>query len=79
MTFSLYPRPLFGGAISFLLYTVLPAGFVGFLPVELVRAPSLGLLLTVLGSGAALWIAARARRLPRAGCAATSRAAASAR
>ena len=49
LNFSLYPRPLFGGAISFLLYTVLPAGFVGFLPVELVRAPSPGLLVTVLG------------------------------
>ena len=55
LNFSLYPRPLFGGAISFLLYTVLPAGFVGFLPVDLVRAPSLGLLLTVL-AGCALWI-----------------------
>ncbi len=48
LAFSLYPRPLFSGAVSFLLYTVLPAGFVGFLPVELVRAP------TALLAGAAL-------------------------
>jgi ABC-2 type transport system permease protein len=48
LTFSLYPRPLFSGAVSFLLYTVLPAGFVGFLPVELVRSP------TPLLAGAAL-------------------------
>jgi ABC-2 type transport system permease protein len=43
LTFSLYPRPLFAGELSFLLYTILPAGFVGFLPAELVRAPSVGL------------------------------------
>src|SRR5438270_8999374 len=40
ITFSLYPEPLFGGAVRLLLFTVVPAGFVGYLPARLVRAPS---------------------------------------
>ena len=44
LNFSLYPRPLFAGGISFVLYTIVPAGFVGFVPVDLVREPSLGQL-----------------------------------
>ncbi len=55
LTFSLYPRPLFSGGISFLLYTVLPAGFVGFVPAELVRAPSLALGAAALGA-ALFWV-----------------------
>ena len=50
LTFSLYPRPLFTGEIAFLLYTLLPAGFVGFLPAELVRAPSVPLALAALAA-----------------------------
>jgi len=40
ITFSLYPEPLFGGAVRLVLFTLLPAGFVGYVPVHLVRAPS---------------------------------------
>jgi len=40
VTFSLYPEPLFGGALRFVLFTVLPAGFVGYLPVRILQAPS---------------------------------------
>jgi ABC-2 type transport system permease protein len=40
VTFSLYPEPLFGGALRLVLFTVLPAGFVGYLPVRILRAPS---------------------------------------
>ncbi len=50
LTFSLYPRPLFSGGVSFLLYTLLPAGFVGFLPAELVRAPTPLLAATALAA-----------------------------
>jgi len=58
LTFSLYPRPLFSGQISFVLYTILPAGFVGFLPAELVRAPSLPLAAAALGASLAwTWLA----------------------
>ena len=41
ITFSLYPEPLFGGALRLALFTVLPAGFVGYLPARIVQAPSL--------------------------------------
>jgi len=41
VTFSLYPEPLFGGAIRFVLFTVLPAGFVGYVPAHLVSRPTL--------------------------------------
>ncbi|HWW85338.1 MAG TPA: ABC-2 family transporter protein [Vicinamibacterales bacterium] len=41
ITFSLYPEPLFGGALRLVLFTLLPAGFVGYLPARIVRAPSM--------------------------------------
>jgi ABC-2 type transport system permease protein len=37
VTFSIYPRPLFGGLLKVVLFTLLPAGFIGYLPYELVR------------------------------------------
>lgn len=42
VTFSLYPEPLFGGALRVLLFTLVPAGFVGYVPAGLIRAPSIG-------------------------------------
>jgi ABC-2 type transport system permease protein len=56
LAFSLYPRTLFDGGVSVLLYTLIPAGFVGFVPSELVRAPSPLLALTAVGA-AAFWAA----------------------
>jgi len=56
ITFSLYPEPLFGGLIRLALFTVLPAGFVGYLPVRLVHEPSL-LHAAVLSGGAAAYLA----------------------
>ena len=50
LTFSLYPRPLFSAEVGILLYTIVPAGFVGFLPAELVRAPSFALAVTALAA-----------------------------
>ncbi len=41
VTFSLYPEPLFGGTLRLVLFTVLPAGFVGYVPVRILHAPSL--------------------------------------
>jgi len=40
VTFSLYPEPLFGGALRLVLFTALPAGFVGYLPVRIVHEAS---------------------------------------
>jgi ABC-2 type transport system permease protein len=55
LTFALYPRPLFEGGVSVLLYTVVPAGFVGFLPVEVVRQPSALLCLAAFGVALLWW------------------------
>jgi ABC-2 type transport system permease protein len=51
LTFSLYPEPLFGGALRLALFTVLPAGFVGYLPARVVRAPSMpDVMMLVIGA-----------------------------
>lgn len=67
VTFSLYPEPLFGGVLRLMLFTVLPAGFIGYLPVAIVRHPSVaGVAMLVAGSAAylalATWIFARGLR-----------------
>jgi ABC-2 type transport system permease protein len=41
ITFALYPEPLFGGALRLALFTVLPAGLVGYLPVRVIQTPTL--------------------------------------
>jgi len=65
--FAAYPRTVFTGALRLLLYTALPAGFLAYLPVELVRAPSLPVLAATLGgallyAGLALFVFARGLR-----------------
>jgi ABC-2 type transport system permease protein len=52
LMFSLYPQPLFSGALKLVLFTVLPAAFVGYLPAELLRNPSTAALLAVLAGTA---------------------------
>src|SRR5262249_9303573 len=55
ITFSLYPETLFGGVLRLLLFTVLPAGFVGYVPAELVRSPSVTLaLVSITAAGGCL-------------------------
>ena len=41
ITFSLYPEPLFGGPLRLVLFTLLPAGLVGYVPARLAEQPSL--------------------------------------
>ncbi len=53
LTFGLYPSSLFGGVIRVVLYTVIPAGFVGYLPAELVRTGSLPALGGLVAGGTA--------------------------
>ena len=55
ITFSLYPEPLFGGALRLVLFTVLPAGFVGYIPARVVQAPTL-LDVTMLTMGTAAYL-----------------------
>jgi ABC-2 type transport system permease protein len=64
ITFAVYPEPLFGGALRLILFTVLPAGFVGYLPAELVREPSLGAAISMAAASAgymsfAVWVFGR--------------------
>ena len=56
ITFSLYPEPLFGGTLRLALFTVLPAGFVGYLPARVVHAPSV-LNVTLLAIGVVAYLA----------------------
>ena len=37
ISFSTYPMEIFNGAIRFLLFTIIPAGFVSFIPLQLLR------------------------------------------
>ena len=53
VTFSLYPEPLFGGALRFMLFTVLPAGFIGYLPVRIIRDPSFTEIATLVAGSVA--------------------------
>jgi ABC-2 type transport system permease protein len=39
--FSVYPEPLFGGVLRLVLFSLLPAGFVGHLPVRVIREGTL--------------------------------------
>lgn len=36
LTFALYPKGMFSGTARFMLYTILPAGFMGAVPVEII-------------------------------------------
>jgi ABC-2 type transport system permease protein len=57
LTFGLYPIEIFPGVVRLLLYTLLPAAFVGSVPAELLREFSwerLGLLVAVAGGLAIL-------------------------
>lgn len=56
LTFSTYPEPLFGGALRIVLFSIVPAGFIGYLPVSLLRDFS-GAALLACGLAAVGWLA----------------------
>jgi len=61
ITFSLYPLTLFDGTAKFLLFTVIPAAFIGAVPAEFVRAFTWENLLLLVGGALvffllALWV-----------------------
>jgi ABC-2 type transport system permease protein len=59
LTFSIYPNTIFTGVARFILFTLIPAAFVGAIPVEIVKGRSLGLLgLLTLVAGLAWGVAA---------------------
>jgi ABC-2 type transport system permease protein len=60
ITFSLYPEPLFGGALRLVLFTLLPAGFVAYLPAGVVKnASSFDLVCMLGGTALYVWLATR--------------------
>jgi len=60
ITFSLYPEPLFSGTLRLILFTVLPAGFVGYVPARLAQRPSAALALLMMSAAAAYLVLAAA-------------------
>lgn len=50
ISFSLYPMGLFQGAIRLILFTIIPAGFVGAVPVEIIETTNLALLAGLAGA-----------------------------
>lgn len=60
VTFSTYPTPIFKGAARVILYTLVPAAFVGAVPVELIRQPRLLLAAELCAVAAATAAAAGA-------------------
>ena len=60
LTFALYPNTLFTGVTRFLLYTAVPAFFVGAVPVEIVKSHDGFLLLALWGFAVTIWLFAAA-------------------
>lgn len=52
VTFSVYPSTLFSGVVKVLLFTVIPAGFIAYVPVELLRAWDWWLASALVGAAA---------------------------
>lgn len=50
MLFSIYPQTIYSGALRVILFTVLPAGFIGYIPVTVLREPSWALLAAMVGA-----------------------------
>lgn len=60
ITFALYPEGIFPGALRVLLYTAIPAAFIGWFPSGLVRDLSVGGLLACLAGAVVFPLAATA-------------------
>ncbi len=56
LTFSLYPHTLFSGATRFLLYTAIPAFFIGAVPVEIIKGREGTLLLGMWAVVMLIWL-----------------------
>ena len=55
LTFSMYPNSLFTGLARFMLYTLIPAFFVGAVPVDIVKGRDGMLLLLMAGAAVLVW------------------------
>jgi ABC-2 type transport system permease protein len=52
LVFAMYPITLFDGSARFLLFTLIPAAFIGAVPAEFVRSPDMRLLLQLTAAAA---------------------------
>jgi len=50
ITFALYPEPLFGGGLRLVLFTLLPAGFVGYAPARFAQRPTAALAMLIVAA-----------------------------
>ncbi len=58
LTLSLYPQNVYGAGLKILLFTAIPAAYIGFLPVELMRQFSWPVLLAILAAAVVyVWLA----------------------
>lgn len=55
ISFTIYPEGIFSGGVKFILYTVIPAVFIVYIPASVIKQFSLVMLLEVLGV-ALVWI-----------------------
>jgi ABC-2 type transport system permease protein len=60
VTFGLYPNSLFSGFSRFMLYSLIPAAFIGAVPVEIIKGRDATLLLGLLAAVAVIWLLATA-------------------
>ncbi len=58
LVFSTYPTDIFKGAGRLILFTVVPAGFISFLPIGLLRSVQLPFLCSALGGALGLSVGA---------------------
>lgn len=58
LSFSMYPNTLFTGGTRVLLYTLIPALFVGAVPVEIIKGRSLSLLFMMMFAVIVIWLVA---------------------
>ncbi|MEK4503584.1 ABC transporter permease [Bacillus sp. FSL R12-0069] len=49
LTFALYPQTIYKGFSKFIIFTIMPAGIIGFIPVELIKEFDLTKLLSLIG------------------------------
>ena len=55
LTLAMYPNTLFTGVARFLLFTILPSAFIGFIPAEMVAGEDGQLLLVLIGVTVLMW------------------------
>lgn len=58
LTFSNYPKTIYVGGVKFLLLTIIPSGFIGYMPVDIIRQFSITDLAIILGAASTYMLVA---------------------